>query len=287
MSDFVYSTKWRCKAVYRWMACKPPLIHEEVPRNIFLPRPRKRALTLPLRNPDAVQRTLDQSQSVLMSKFPLEIRWKLYGYTLGDETIQLEIYNATLRGRMCSHIPCQHNADCIGEQRKRRPAVALLRTCRIVYTEAIEFLYSSNTFAISPNLGEGFALPLLSRLLLPQRLRQIRVLHLWWIADRNMYYGPPFDGVKEYVDSWNALANMTSLHELLIIYKTKVYERNPWKARFEIKRQEMLMFDRINTITVPKYFTVVLPHRLCKPPLNVSPSKCVFEWPEEEKTPEG
>ena len=89
-------------------------------------------------NPDAYQKTRDQSESILMSKFPLELRWKLYEHALGNETLHIYAKQyepiTSLITVKCSHIPCRR-PFAVDEHARRRTksALALLRTCRIVY----------------------------------------------------------------------------------------------------------------------------------------------------------
>lgn len=60
--------------------------------------------------------------------------------------------------------------------RERVNFVALLRTCRIIYSEAIELLYCSIIFDIDHSDVIGY----LARSVLPHRLSQIRSLDFYW-----------------------------------------------------------------------------------------------------------
>ncbi|KAL8931076.1 MAG: hypothetical protein Q9208_000179 [Pyrenodesmia sp. 3 TL-2023] len=121
-----------------------------------------------------------------LSMLPLEIRQEIYKYVVGSKRIHI-----VRKGKHIAHIRCK----CLEETdftRECRPGatgthegdskisftsngnVALLRTCRQIYTEAIEIMYSSNTFDFDhQDLFLFFA-----RSILPQRLARIRNLHL-------------------------------------------------------------------------------------------------------------
>lgn len=94
------------------------------------PAPRLRSLTLPLIEKDDHQKTLDQSQSTLITKLPLEIRRMIYSEMLGGVTIKLR----TSDGK-----PVAHRYRCYGckcrdsvslNQSELGFQTAILRTCR-------------------------------------------------------------------------------------------------------------------------------------------------------------
>ncbi|KAF2479239.1 hypothetical protein BDY17DRAFT_328015 [Neohortaea acidophila] len=172
------------------------LLHSSPPR-------RQRTLTAPLHEtapssfwqrlpswstPEPEQRTNPQTQCALLTTLPLDIRLLIYDMVLGG--MAFHIGNDTT-GRMTCYI-CQraegivHDDDhqaCLAPT-KRRPSASpredytqatgllpLLVTCRQIYSEAIETLYSANTFEFWQNQA---ALRFLRIMIPPQRLRCIR-----------------------------------------------------------------------------------------------------------------
>ncbi|KAL8904244.1 MAG: hypothetical protein Q9207_003405 [Kuettlingeria erythrocarpa] len=123
-----------------------------------------------------------------LSVLPLEIRQEIYKYVVGCKRVHI-----VRRGKQMAHVRCKclDTADTDftrtcrlaarrTHQRDSRLAstsngnVALLTTCRQIYTEAVGILYSTNTFDFDhQDLFLFFA-----RSILPQRLAMIRTLHL-------------------------------------------------------------------------------------------------------------
>ncbi|KAF2878534.1 hypothetical protein BDV95DRAFT_24814 [Massariosphaeria phaeospora] len=139
-------------------------------------RPPERSLTIPV--PERLQekrgRTMDQLQSRLMS-LPLELRQMIYRSVVGDSTMHMILKENKLghlrckapsaiqcplgfNGRTLSRECCWGTVDSANIWAPRRGNVVeptdgdilpLLQTCRQIYSESINYLYSTNTFSFS------------------------------------------------------------------------------------------------------------------------------------------
>ncbi|MCJ1250197.1 hypothetical protein MMC30_007423 [Trapelia coarctata] len=141
-----------------------------------------------------------------LSKLPLEIRLRIYEYILGNTRLHLFHPDPAtapfpLRYLRCHEPTCLTSsctpltacpADTAQNQWRRIIAppthpdamdLALLRTCRQIYAEAVDILYGSNIFHIS---DLNVLVYLANYRIRPQRLRAIRKLELRW----NYYCDP-------------------------------------------------------------------------------------------------
>lgn len=145
----------------------------------------------------------------------------------------------------------------------------------IRYSEAVEFLYSSNLFSITSHFRQNLLLPYLPTLLLPQRIRQIRSLRIFW----DMFPMVCLDyssSQNVWLKSWDALRQMTGLSNLHIdigVWSFLGFQEQ-WLER------EVELFEPVKTITTPKTFVIILPNRVCSTGLDVGNSRCVFRLPE-------
>ncbi|KAL9064749.1 MAG: hypothetical protein Q9161_008678 [Pseudevernia consocians] len=120
-------------------------------------RPKKyRDLSLP-------RNTKPQSQGGgdLLAKLPYEIRRMIYVYVLGDEIIHLDRPGGKSR---LAHYRCErrindggyhsHRESPSTEKDARHGKMSLAKTCRAIYNEATDTLYTTNTFSVQtcPNL---------------------------------------------------------------------------------------------------------------------------------------
>ena len=149
-----------------------------------------------------------RSQPPLLSKLPLEIRHLIYTLVLDGNRFHLfhEIRNSDLNGPLrllflrCTFNRCFMNdfssiSQCpadspLNQWRKTSSAelsdpipLDLLFTCRQIYREAADILYSSNIFHVS---DLNVLVYLANYRIRPQRLRAIKQLELRWI-----YYSDP------------------------------------------------------------------------------------------------
>ncbi len=168
----------------------------------------------------------------LLNRLPPEIRLEIYKYVLGGNVLHL------VQGkRRISHVRCRASSET-DFVRSCRPAaantgsellpgstsnanLALLRTCRRVYQEAIDVLYASNTF----DVDDPRTLLYLAQTIRPQRLASITKLHIycpiqcvfWFPHDQNVsLWEPPYD-VTTWELFWHVIAaRMPRLAELSI-----------------------------------------------------------------------
>ncbi|KAL3486291.1 hypothetical protein BJX62DRAFT_242146 [Aspergillus germanicus] len=159
---------------------------------------RKRALTIPLSHPARIlwrrQKTADQSQSILFRKLPLEVRELIYQYTsyfpdrvgstISGMGLDIHVFShaGKLVWRRCSGVDgvgCSGHCyrKFYGHTPRSANLLPIVLTCRRIYSEAINILYSHNTFAFR-NLS---AIASFTSMVLPQRLSCIRSLRLEWV----------------------------------------------------------------------------------------------------------
>ncbi|KAF2456611.1 hypothetical protein BDY21DRAFT_347694 [Lineolata rhizophorae] len=147
-------------------------------------RDRKKPATLPASS---------QAQSPLFSRLPKEVRLLIYEHALGSRDVWTHVM---CKPKGLRHARCFDDEMRIGWQhacwghcwpdgsfrgpssrapgKADRSLVALLQTSRLVYSEAIDILYTSNRFHIRQNR----VLVYLSQSILPSRFHAIRHLHL-------------------------------------------------------------------------------------------------------------
>lgn len=236
--------------------------------------PRRRAVTISSTTElQPWQKTLDQAQSPFFTKLPLEIRRLIYAHTLGGGSVHLSTPNTELHATGCPSKTCRCRLFQGKGDLPLNFGLSLLTTCRKVYSEAIESLYSENTFAFTTGaLGYGnrisSTIELLPILFLPQRLRQVR----------SLFFDCDFEF---FVSAWltpcwhqtcKALSTFTGLHRLHIVINSPG-EFSLWKQRGEWMTEDLLQ------ITAPKEFVVTLPFDDDPIPYVPPESRLRFELP--------
>ncbi|KAF2165408.1 hypothetical protein M409DRAFT_55808 [Zasmidium cellare ATCC 36951] len=163
-----------------------------------LPHSRPRQLSsLSLANP--------QLQSLFITRIPPELRLLIWEAVLATSgLIHLKAARGTLK-----YYPCNDDGDKLGFRHK----------CWLIYTEAIDVLYQTNTFDF--NRLEGIMR--LPQVLLPDRLQRIRSVHLSTAFQFPRVYGIPQrpqtrlpDNVLEWSAAAEILGSLTALDELWI-----------------------------------------------------------------------
>ncbi|OCK89426.1 uncharacterized protein K441DRAFT_699780 [Cenococcum geophilum 1.58] len=135
-----------------------------------------------------------QQQSSFFTKLPLEIRRLIYAYALGGEQLQLEVVDEFIDEKMYEKAPFR--LRCPSAQR----LLAFPKSCKMVYEEAVQFIYTSNTFLI-PNITAYFCL---QRLLPTHSFQAIQSIHLNWAHPEAREMFDFLDGIPPYdVSSWN------------------------------------------------------------------------------------
>ncbi|KAF7115557.1 hypothetical protein CNMCM5793_002651 [Aspergillus hiratsukae] len=188
----------------RWQETVRDLIQE---RKICAP-PVDLPSSTPSRSVDPYARPVNpQCASPLFGKLPAEIRLIIYQYVFGDEAVHL----VQLKGKI-RHVRCQHTSSSLDSHRLCCPitparwragaathadhsdnklyphthpalpsilsngSLALLRTCRAVYTEAADFPYVSRLF----DVDDLHTFVAFSLTIDPHRLHAIRRLTVQW-----------------------------------------------------------------------------------------------------------
>ena len=154
-----------------------------------------------------------QLDCALLSRLPLELRLEIYGYVFGGTVIHLiQIPRRIAHTRCRLPGPADPIRDC-------RPAirvplhpllgtvatanVALLKTCRQVYTEAARVLYTANTFDVNQlSTFVGF-----SRSIIPSQLAAITSLHLSWLKVEMGFASIDPDGFDQWCHCWSIIAS--------------------------------------------------------------------------------
>lgn len=169
----------------------------------------------------------DQLDSALLTRLPLELRLEIYAYVFGGTIVHLvQIPRRIAHSRCRLRSAPDHIRIC--RPATRAPLhprlgtiatanVALLKTCRMVYSEAAPVLYAANTFDVcQQSTFIGF-----SRTIVPNRLAAIRSLHLdWYNVDIALATITP-DGFRMWRRTWSIIANdMHGLRHLSLFMGT-------------------------------------------------------------------
>lgn len=152
----------------------------------------------------------------------------------------------------------------------------------------MEFLYTANAFSLSTDIEQIATIDYLSYFMLPQRITQIRELHLYWELD-SFHYGlmsPSNDpDLEPWLNSWTALSRLTGLRCLHI---TLVFRNTHWFDYYDglWKERGTELLGRIPDITAPKEFVITLPDRRCTTDVDVGASSCVLQLPGDDTSSE-
>lgn len=147
-----------------------------------------------------------QQQSLFFTKLPLEIRRLIYTYALGGERLQLELVDELVDEKGYERAPFR--LTCLSAQR----LLAFPKSCKMVYMEAVQFIYTSNTFLI-PDITAYFCF---QRLLPTYFFQAIQSIHLDWAHPeaREMFDFlngiPPYD-VSSWNQTWQEISKMKGL----------------------------------------------------------------------------
>ncbi|KAF2817983.1 uncharacterized protein BDZ99DRAFT_24991 [Mytilinidion resinicola] len=140
--------------------------------------------------------------------------------------------------------------------RKTMNPLPLLLSCRMIYSEAIDLLYSSNSFAFRHDAGGP--LVILPDLLLPQRFHAIRSLSLFWVPDFWVSLDPPSRLTEEWEFAWKVIASMKGLQTVYVDLAQDGLMRPDLERLQEFKAQ---IIEPVKAITTPlKAFRMVWPH---------------------------
>ena len=225
-----------------------------------LPKSRARSLTLRLSPPAAhgkakkkdvtAQRTIDQLESSILYRLPLEIRIMVWEHALGGNHVHITRKRKRLGHAICPNPNlaieggkelCTATRDGYGfwratEYPKKMSPLSLLKTCRqmcvfpflcqtrtnvgISYSEAIDTLYSCNTFSFN----DLDAVLSFQSTVLPCRFKLIQSLELIWEFQQSPHHWrplgwhthPPYDP-HTWEQTCDILATMDHLRSLTVI----------------------------------------------------------------------
>ncbi|KAH7092043.1 hypothetical protein FB567DRAFT_435680 [Paraphoma chrysanthemicola] len=215
-----------------------------------------------------------------MTKLPLEIRRMIYARTLGGASIHLATYNGKPSAMECWRDECLCDYFDPLLEKKLSFGTGLLRTCRVIYSEAVEYLYSANQFCLSTDRDEIPTLEHLSWYFLPQRLSQIRDMRIHWPLDSyHFFLSPDVFPMPQvaWARSWEALSRLTGLQRLHIDVTCRHLHGSP-RELWQEQGEEFMKMAR--TIIAPREFVVILSDPECETDYDVGESRCVLRLPE-------
>jgi len=201
------------------------------------------------------------ASSPLLCKIPIEIRREIYGYVLGQQVIHILLVPRRIRHICCTSPTitdftrdcCPHPGMSPVPQHVPIPpsriAVAILRTCRQIYTEALPVLYGSNTF----DINDLSAFVFLAAAIPPKGLASIRFLHVLWFAEfpplrgesSKSAFEAPFDDAT-FMQFWTVLATrMPALRELRMATHHSI-----WTGTIDMKDEWVQPIKRVNGLDI-------------------------------------
>ncbi|KAF2679824.1 hypothetical protein K458DRAFT_490259 [Lentithecium fluviatile CBS 122367] len=212
-----------------------------------------------------------QTQSFLLKKLPLELRLLVWERILQRPYTTIERWRLPYDsgGALSPYGAAGLDADCFPYQlrtamtdwdiKKREKPLALLLSCRQMYSEALKVLYSSTKFV----LAKPADIHCFQEIASPEGLASVRSLIIpfgnveWWFYKK--------DFLQEWKGAFCGLEKMPSLCELEIwLYhrqaEESVRERRPWEEKDSSEAAEQShkeLFKLFTTARVPK-FTVNL-----------------------------
>ncbi|KAF4630280.1 hypothetical protein G7Y89_g7855 [Cudoniella acicularis] len=139
-------------------------------------------------SPSPSKITNNQDDCLLLTKLPLEIRQQIYREAIGGYVFHIYFVDAY---RRMANTRCKHSDPKICGKKECRSLfkqkgardpwgasdlMALLKSCRIIYSEAIEILYKSNVFEFN-NIEDVLRL---SMTILPERMKLITANNVLW-----------------------------------------------------------------------------------------------------------
>ncbi|KAE9373969.1 hypothetical protein N431DRAFT_439057 [Stipitochalara longipes BDJ] len=207
-------------------------------------------------------------------RLPREIRDMIWDYVVGNMQIHWRIEARKLTGKVCwSEMKLCHS-QCLAwlwkgpEPQPMVGVMGVLLSCRQTYSEAIELLYSQNTF----DTTQADVIAFLPRLLLPVSFNTIRniqiLLNVWMPPSYPPHYDPSMTPEKlekakkrghYYRKIWNAIWRNLSEMENLVDLRVEVNVLGRMQHLWEAKE-----FDCVEWVTRPQEILLVLPDDLTR-----------------------
>lgn len=151
----------------------------------------------------------------LLGRLPIELRLEIYTYVLGGNLLHIFQVPRRLAHKCCHTSPSKgyFRSCCPTTQRnnvrKGYPEpfssanIALLQTCRQIYLEAINVLYTTNIF----DIDHLQTLIYLSKSIPPQHFATISTLHVSWpVTNHGISYYGQVDGLRDWERSCHVVA---------------------------------------------------------------------------------
>ena len=209
----------------------------------------------------------DSQEVSPLFRLPLEIRVKIYTLVLGDRNIhlRLETQDDNRASPFLRHYHCKYGRkdlftdpwhDCWYPRggRPKDPVekiLSVLLTCRLIYSESIDLLYSANTFQVD-NLH---LFKYLHTLILPQRLQAIkRLVLILEFAQFPLSANEMETNGQSQAMVWNILSRMEGLREVHLHLQAVEIDERMWRddssCREALSTQTKPLVERLDVFEV-------------------------------------
>ncbi|KAH9866068.1 hypothetical protein J1614_008632 [Plenodomus biglobosus] len=158
------------------------------------------------------------------------------------------------------------------------------------YSEAVDYLYTSNTFTLSNSYQQVPTIDYLSYFMLPHRIARLRTLHIYWDLDSPPYHLLTPTPIRDDSESspwhrsWRAIAKLTGLRDLHVML-TSVSDPN----FFIHNPQHWKHFGLALLKTIPRIkaesFVITLPSDTCTTRVRMKSRQCVLRLPGSYRRP--
>ncbi|KAH7336257.1 hypothetical protein BKA65DRAFT_506003 [Rhexocercosporidium sp. MPI-PUGE-AT-0058] len=257
------------------------------PKPHFLkPRGRGRSLTLTGSSGNKAPTV----QAGLLLQLPRELRDIIWREVVAGKVVHWIVVDRKLVGFPCrandpaslagsGHLKCWSRVEVENEEIPRIGVLGLVSSCRQIYTETIDLLYTENTFDVLDNDAMLF----LPRLLLPQRVNTITSLRFSWRLRSPPSTLPPSHWMQDqrkaakrnkksndyreaWFTTWNNLSRMEGLRKLTLELNILFSRAAEWTV------EEL---DIVKSVTVPGTLNLVLKGGMAQRMIgNVGASNC-------------
>ena len=179
---------------------------------------------------------------MLLQKLPLEVRLAIYSHAIGNDRFRIitvpwkvvavpDIAGNVSMAQRYFKPPVLHTT--VPNKASPVHGIGLLISCRQIYQEAINLMYSTNTFVFL----DFQTLETFTRSIPPRRLNTIRHLEIQYSPESSIVYQHPrtshYDLPVCLDQYWELVANMQSLRSLVI--RLEAYSLSqPWQGTDEI-----------------------------------------------------
>ena len=200
--------------------------------------------------------TINESRNdkcMLLRKLPLELRLEVFSHVLGKDAFRIisvpwrviavpdvegnismaakyDFINDYDMTQLGSYMQADSTVNA-PEAFIRSSGTAILRTCRQIYAEAVDLLYTTNTFI----LYDFHTLTTFAKSIPPQRLNAIRSLRVHYSPTTSIPYPhertPQYDLPLNLDWFWEIVIGMQSLRDLDVYMEAYDFSRSPWEIQ--------------------------------------------------------